>query len=527
MFENLFNKIFYIKIDTLLLLGLALFGGTFGGRIFQRLKIPQVVGYIAIGILMGGSGLNIIEEAVIQGFQPINYFALGLIGFMIGGELKKEVFRLYGKQFLIILLYEGMITFFGVAILVGGVAAVFMSFNTAVALGLLMGAIASSTAPAATTEVLREYRTRGPLTTIILGIVALDDGLAIILFAMATSISGLLMGHAVDHGAAIMGTIYEIVGALGIGLVFGLVLKIAMDRFVGGENLLVFSLGIILITLGVSNAIGVDMLLAAMTIGFFITNYAPRKSEEIFHLIGKFTPPIYVLFFVLVGAKLNMKNMPIYAIMLAIAYLIGRSGGKMVGARLGTYFARSKPKIVKNLPWCLFSQGGVAIGLSIIAGQRFTGEVGSIIVLTITLTTFIVEIIGPTLVKFAVQRAGEAGLNVTEEDLMNTTLAGELIATRVPIIKMNTKIDNVIKSFSEHDDLYFPVVDDDNVLVGIITIDQIKGVVSNYLDYQKILLAYDLMERVPIMVSADRKISEVMELRINWKGSSKSAQSRS
>ncbi|MBN1154967.1 cation:proton antiporter [candidate division KSB1 bacterium] len=512
MFEQIFDQIIVVKFDTLLLLGLTLIGGTFGGRVFQRLKIPQVVGYIAIGILMGRTGLNIISEGVVRGFQPVSYFALGLIGFTIGGEMKNEVFKLYGRQFIIILLFEGIATFISVAIFVGVAASFFMSVGAAAALGLLMGGLASATAPAATMDVIHEYKMSGPLTTIIKGIVALDDSLALILFSLAMSFSGLLLGQSTDHFAAILGTIYEIVGALIIGFLFGIVMKVIMERFAEGENLLVFSLGLILITLGLSHAMGIDMLLAAMAMGYYVTNFASRKYEEMFKLIGKFTPPIYVLFFVLVGAELNLSDMPMYALILALMYLIARLVGKIGGTYLGALFARSKPKVLNNLPWCLFSQGGVAIGLSIIAGQRFTGDFGSIIVLIITVTTFVFEILGPTCVKFAVQRAEEIGLNITEEDLMNTTLARELLEEKVPIIKLNTKIDDVIKSFSEHENLYYPVVDEHKMLIGIITIDHIKSVVLNYLDYQKILIAYDLMERVPVTATVDTQLSRIMEL---------------
>ncbi|UCC95902.1 MAG: cation:proton antiporter, partial [Candidatus Omnitrophota bacterium] len=173
-FSHLLTEISLLHLNFLFLLGLALFGGTIGGRLFQKMRIPQVVGYIAIGIVIGESGLKLIGHDIIQTLQPFNYFALGLIGFMIGGELKKEIIVKYGKQFINILLSEGLAAFLAVSFFVGIVGTfLFGDWRFSWALGLLLGAIASATAPAATTQVLREYKTRGPLTRTVLGIVAL------------------------------------------------------------------------------------------------------------------------------------------------------------------------------------------------------------------------------------------------------------------------------------------------------------------------------------------------------------------
>ena len=246
--SSILSKISLLHLNALFLLGLALFGGTVGGRLFQKLKIPQVVGYIIIGIAIGESGLNIIGHDIIMTLQPFSYFALGLIGFMIGGELKKDVFRKYGKQFIQILLFEGIVAFLSVAFFVGVIGTLlFGDWKFSLALGLLLGAIASATAPAATTEVLREYKTRGPLTRTVLGIVALDDGLALLLFAIASSIAGKLIGN-INGGMLkmIIHPLYEIGGSIIIGIVFGIILGKILIRYSEKERLLAFSIGTIL-----------------------------------------------------------------------------------------------------------------------------------------------------------------------------------------------------------------------------------------------------------------------------------------
>ncbi|MBZ0165645.1 MAG: cation:proton antiporter, partial [Candidatus Omnitrophica bacterium] len=169
-----------LHVNTLLLLGLALLAGTVGGKLFQRIKIPQVVAYIIIGIIIGQSGFNIINHDMVLALQPLNSLALGTIGFMIGGEIKRSVLMKYGRKFLIILLYEGLSAFLLVFLAIGILGSLIFGRPEVIwPLALLLGAIASATAPAATTDVLWELRSRGPLTAIILGIVAMDDALSL------------------------------------------------------------------------------------------------------------------------------------------------------------------------------------------------------------------------------------------------------------------------------------------------------------------------------------------------------------
>ncbi len=496
--------------NILLLLGLALFGGTLGGRLFQKLKIPQVVGYIFIGLILGDTFTGFISADTVNSFQPLSYFALGLIGFMIGGELKKSVFLKHGKQFLIILFSEGLTAFLLVAIITSIVSYfVFRSFNTSIALGLLLGAIASATAPAATTDVLREYRTKGPLTKTILGIVAMDDGLALILFAIASAIAGIIMGTSHSSVFMLIGkTLYEIVGSLVLGGSLGLILSKTLKLQRDEDKMLMFSLGFVLLSIGISIALKMDMLITTMTLGAITVNTAPRRSRDVFSLTEKFTPPIYVLFFVLVGAKLNLSNISVPIILLASAYLFGRTSGKIFGAYFGAKIAKAPEGVRKFLPLCLFSQAGVAIGLSILASHRFSSEISNIIVVVITLTTFIVQIIGPYFVKLAVSKAGETGLNITEEDMLKSTIVSDLINEDIPVINENANLNFVLEKFAKTDNIFFPVIDNDNTLKGIISIDKIKQTFMES-DLASILLAHDIMEIPTIHASMDEAIIDV------------------
>jgi len=507
---HIFNKFSVSHLNILFLLGLALFGGTIGGRLFQKLRIPQVVGYIAIGIVIGESCLKVITQDVIETLQPFNYFALGLIGFMIGGELKKDVLRKYGKQFVSILLFEGVGAFLLVSVFVGVVGSFLLGdWRLSWSLGLLLGAIASATAPAATTAVLREFKTRGPLTRTVLGIVAMDDGLALILFAIASSIAGSLIGNAHEGVLRIfINPLYEIGGAILVGIISGLVLNKLLRKYTEEARLLAFSIGAVLIVLGVSLATHVDMLLAAMTLGVIVANFIPRKSKEVFKLVEGFTPPIFVLFFVLVGAKLNISHMTLPIVLLGIIYIIGRSVGKAIGASLGARISGAPKTVQKYLPLCLFSQAGVAIGLSILASHYFPGYIGSAVIIIITATAFILEIIGPPFVKFAVTKAGEVGMNITEDDFVRNLKVEEIMDKTPPLIYKNMPLAQILTIFSESPNLYYPVVDTSKKLLGIITVDNIKNTFMAT-SLSDLLLAVDVMEPAVASVTSKSSISEL------------------
>ncbi|MHC4271677.1 MAG: cation:proton antiporter domain-containing protein, partial [Planctomycetota bacterium] len=179
--------------NLVLLLGAIVFLGTFGSHIIQRMRIPQVVGCVVVGVILGPYIFNIITRQTIEEFKPLTMFALGLIGFMIGGELRGEVFKKYGKQFFIILLSQGVGAFLFVSVAVSITIWIILPFvvegvelanriHVSIAMGLVFGAVASVTAPSATTDVLWEYKTRGPLTAAVLAVVALTDALALMLY---------------------------------------------------------------------------------------------------------------------------------------------------------------------------------------------------------------------------------------------------------------------------------------------------------------------------------------------------------
>jgi len=496
----------------ILLLGIAAFGGTVGAKIFQKLRIPQVVGYIVIGLILGGSGLSVITHQVAQSLSPFNIFALGIIGFVIGGELKLETFKRYGRQFIVILLAEGLSAF-----VIVGIAASLTSYlfthdlNTSVALGLVLGAISSATAPAATVDVLWEYKTRGMLTRTILAIVALDDGLALLLYGFATSFAGVLLGT--GHGswaADLLVPLWEIFGAVIVGVVAGAILVLVFHYVAEPDKLLTFIIASVALTIGLAIVLHVESILAAMALGATLVNLQPRKSRDAFDLVERFSPPIYVLFFVLVGARLNLSSLPLWIGVLAVVYVVGRSSGKILGAWLGATVAKAPAGVKKYLGICLFSQAGVAIGLSLLASQSFSDSMGEAVILVVTVTTFLVQIIGPISVKIGVTRAGEVGLNVTEEDLIKTHSVADVMHAETPKIAARMNLGQIIELVSRTDASYYPVISQENELLGGITLHGIRNTFANQA-LNDWLIAVDIMEPVVATVTPNESLEEALE----------------
>ena len=259
----------FSHIPVLLLIGSAILAGTVGGRLFQFLRIPQVVGYIIIGIVVGKSGLRLVDDSVLQALLPLNFLALGMIGFLIGGELRGHLFRKHGRQFFTILLAEGVTAAILVGLLVTGVTYLATSeLRTSIAFGLLLGAIASATAPAATVDVLWEYKTRGILATTVLAIVALDDGLALVLYSVASSFASLLTGAGETSLLAGIGhTGLEMGASLLLGAGAGVLLNRLVRRIHDHGKHLTFIVGVLTLVLGLATMLNLDVLLAALALG--------------------------------------------------------------------------------------------------------------------------------------------------------------------------------------------------------------------------------------------------------------------
>lgn len=405
-------------MNIILLLGLILIAALGFGRFGDKLGIPQVVGYILVGLLLGDSCLNIFSSTLVQAFSPLISIVLALIGFMVGGELKYEIFRRYGRQFFIILLCEGILT-------MAVVSGLIWLFTGNLAVSILLGALSSATAPAATVDVLWQYKSRGPVTTTVLAIVALDDGLALILYGFAFAIAQSLFnsgGITVSH--VVLAPIIQILGSLALGCGVGFLLDHLLRFIKKDEDRLVLILGCILMGAGLAERFELSLIMVSMAIGCWLANTPNSRNEKSFEMVKAFTPPIYTLFFVLVGARLKVSLLPQLG-SIGLIYVLSRCAGKWSGAYIGARLSGAADTVRKYLGLALFSQAGVAIGLALNTSQYFSRqgaagqELGTLVINVIAATTFIVQIIGPIAVKFAITKAGEIpgkqGSNVDPE----------------------------------------------------------------------------------------------------------------
>ncbi len=402
--------------NLLAVIGLLIAVSFLGSKIFQRFGIPQVVGFIVIGVILGPSFLNIVPLELSEELVFVSEIALGLIGFDIGSHLLLGELRRLGRSILTILVFEAVGTFFLVTV---GTYAITQAWHTA----LIFGALASATAPAATVDVLAEYDAKGPLTTSLLAVVGMDDALALVLYSVAAAFAMSLLGQSAPPSLlqVLELPLVEIGGSLVLGVGLGLLLDQIMCRMKRQHDAMAISIGFVLLTVGLSEAFGFSLILTTMILGMVVVNRCSDHGRHIRFTIEQAGPVIYVLFFTLVGARFQIKLLPTMGL-LGMVYVLLRSAGKFFGAWVGGTVGGADPAVRNNLGLGLLSQAGVAIGLALNSASRFSSygaegqALGSLIINVITASTFVVQIVGPICVKLAITRAGEVGLATLEDD---------------------------------------------------------------------------------------------------------------
>ena len=495
-------------LNVVLIIGIAIFGGTVGARVFQKLRVPQVVGYVFIGILIGEHVLDVISHETVNNFEPLSFFALGIIGFMVGGELKRKLFVKFGRQVITILVFEGVTAFFLVGISSFVITYLFTDFATAIAIGVVFGAICTATDPASTMQVLWEYKARGAVTKMLTAIVALDDALALVLYALAVSIASVFTGMGeVSFLRALSYSLFEVAGSLVLGVLAGLVLVWIIKRTREHEKVLAFTISFVLLNIGLAKALNFDVILSAMAIGVTMINLAPIRTKVSFDLMRKFSGPVYVLFFVLVGSRLVIGNIDWMVGLLIAAYVLGSVIGKAAGAYWGSKYSKAPRMIKKYLGFCLYPQGGIAVGLLILASHRFSPNIAEILILVVITGVFLLQIIGPVLTKTALNKAGETGMNITEEDLVSMYTVGEVAETDVTVIDAGATMTEILQIVGATDASYYPVVDDSKKLLGAITMAGMRNTFTT-LEINDWLIALDILEPVIAKTSSEVELAK-------------------
>jgi len=499
-------------MNILLIIGLIMMLGIVGGRIFNRLNLPQVTGYIMIGLILGESFNGILSGPVMDSFRPVLELCLGVIGFMIGAELHLGRFKRYSKSIYSILFVETFLTF----ILVGAAATL---ITGKIYMGLMLGALSSATAPAATYSVLGEYKARGPVTMTTLSIVALDDALALLIYGFASVFARTLLVHDNPSLVKTMAVpLFQITVSILIGIVTGYILHKIVSKLRDRDRILPVALGTIILVVGLSIFFKVDPILASMVLGAVVSNLLPIDNRELFDVIKRLSPPIFILFFVLVGARLDAPILLKGGVpLLAICYIVARSVGKVAGAYIGGRLSGAKETVTKYTGFCLFDQAGVAVGLAIAAYHTFSrlgGEAqtaGVLIISIITATTFILQLISPPMIKLGIKKADEMNRNVTEEDIIDSHKVSDLMEEDFFIIKENNNLHQIIDIMKKSDSYNFPVVSMSESFMGIISLGEIRDTFYEE-QMDQLVLAGDIVHEVDAVAHANQPLRSAIDI---------------
>lgn len=385
-------------MNTLLYLAMALVLALLSSKVIKHLKLPNVTGYLVIGLISGPYVLKLIPAEVVDSLGIIPNVALGFIAFSIGAEFRLSYLKKVGKTPVVIAILEAM-----VAVILVDIALI--ATGNDVAFSLCLGAIAAATAPAATLMVVRQYKAKGEVTETLLAVVALDDAVALMAFGLSVAIARSIEGGAGDSIImTILSPLFEIFGALLIGAITGFIFRLLVKWFTGRGNRLAITYALVFFLVGLGEAINISALLACMMMGAVLVNTS-RESDMIFEQTDRMTPPIFMLFFLLSGAGLDITLIPEVGI-IGIIYIVVRVAGKFLGSFLGGRICHASDKVQKYLGFTLVPQAGVAIGLATTA-MTVVPAYGPRIRTIILCATVIYELTGPVITKLALKGAGE------------------------------------------------------------------------------------------------------------------------
>ena len=407
-------------MEALLSLSIALLAGLMLSRLTKKLDLPAVTAYLVAGILVGpyclgrigigGIGFTSMDD--VHSYSVICDVALGFIAFSIGNEFRLSHLKKIGRQATIVGIFQAVITTLVVdAALIGLHLAIPQVLTLEGA--IILGAIASATAPAATLMVVKQYKAKGPVTDMLLPVVALDDAVGLVIFAISFGIARAMNAGEVDIISVIVEPVLEVVLSLLLGAVMGVIFHIFERFFHSNSKRISVSIGFVLLTIALSQMtfeiggvhIAFSSLLTAMMLGTIFCNICDF-SEELMERVDKWTAPLFVLFFVLSGAELELNVFGnLLMVLVGVVYIIARSAGKYSGAYVSAKISGCDEKIVKYLGITLFPQAGVALGMAMKA--KAFGEIGEMVATITLFAVLIYELVGPALTKNALLRAGD------------------------------------------------------------------------------------------------------------------------
>ncbi len=407
-------------MNTLLTVSIALLAGLLMTRAFKPLKLPSVTAYLIAGVLIGPyclgalgiNGLGFNSSEAVVALSLVSEVALGFIAFSIGSEFKLSELKKTGKQAFVIGVFQAIVAtlFVDLALLV---VHIIIPDKLTVPQLIILGAIATATAPAATLMVVRQYKAKGPLTDLLLPIVALDDAVGLIVFAVSFGIAKTLVVGTVDLISIIVNPLVEIVCSLLLGSIMGWILTQLEKLFNSNTNRLNLTIAFVFLTASLAMLdfyigpvhISFSSLLVCMMLGTIFDNICPL-ADDLMSRADKWTSPLFALFFVISGAELELNVFTDVAIVcIGLVYIVFRSLGKYFGAFSSAKFTRCSPEICKYLGITLLPQAGVALGMCATAMQ--IGEQGNLVRNITLFAVLVYELFGPVFTRMALTAAGD------------------------------------------------------------------------------------------------------------------------
>ena len=409
-------------MQTLLSISIALCAGLLVSRFVKPLKMPAVTGYLIAGILIGPyclgrlgvTGVGFTSMSEVKALSLFNDVALGFIAFAIGNEFRLSQLRQTGKQATVIGIFQALAAAILVDAVLIGLQFTVLGDSLPLADAITLGAIATATAPAATLMVVRQYKAKGKLTDLLLPIVALDDAVGLVVFAVSFGVAKAMNNGNFDMTSILVEPVLEIILSLLMGFVMGSIFSAAEKYFKSNSKRLSLSITFVIMTVALSMIdveiggvhIGFSSLLVCMMLGTVFCNICDF-SAEIMEKTDKWTAPLFILFFVLSGSELELNVFAnAAAVTIGIAYIITRSIGKWLGASVSARFMNCDPQIQKYLGITLLPQAGVALGMSVTVAQTL-GPDGELVRNIVLFGVLIYELVGPTLTRIALTRAGD------------------------------------------------------------------------------------------------------------------------
>ena len=407
-------------MSILLSVSIAMLAGLLMTRVIKPLKLPAVTAYLIAGVLIGPyclgalhiPGVGFTSSEAVSKLALVSEVALGFIAFSIGNEFRLEDLKHTGRQAAIIGVTQALIA----ALLVDAALLVLhllMPEKLTAAQAITLGAIATATAPAATLMVVRQYKAKGPLTNLLLPIVALDDAVGLVVFAVSFGIARTLTSGMVDLVSILVNPLVEIAASLALGTVLGWLLTQLEKLFNSNTNRLNLTIAFVFLTASLAMlefqvgpvTVGFSSLLVCMMLGTVFCNLCPL-SHDLMEKADKWTSPLFALFFVISGAELELRVFTDVAIVgIGVVYILFRSLGKYFGAFISAECVKCTPQICKYLGITLLPQAGVALGMCITARQL--GAQGDLIRNIVLFSVLIYELVGPMLTKLALTKAGD------------------------------------------------------------------------------------------------------------------------